>query len=1605
MKVTPEIYAWLASLNIITPYKSSSEDLEQDFIIPQNKLSSLFFGKYMDIIIQPLQKEYNNFYNKKENYVSKLLNLKNLPENHEKVSPSIINGIKHDNWKLIFEVLSKLGLRLSEGDIILLMNNDKNQLNEIITKIYNLYIKYTYKEETNESNYSNNKSKSEILDIDELDSDKKYKECNSLLELIIISMSKNMNVKPRQAIALLSNNRKYLKKICLNGYVFDFQLVKNWLSDLCDNCQLLVKLIKHSEDNLKIFFETIGTILYCKDLDTSLQAGELLNIIKEKVKMNWRWFYTEGINAFIFILNKENSLFKKEFLKLFEEMIMGQSSVFFDELKKKYYLGETKLVYDFLSNIINSAVNMDKEFILNLQNFIFEFCINKTKDISFNLSILSDTIFNFPLIEKEKVNQTLSYFKNNIKESKENIWYTGICQMFNLMERFGKIKNKYAPQLYKIIVELFLETFDNEMKREIFLENFEKFFNENQDIPIDIFLEPYLNKLNNCQNYILDDFLFIIKMVEHPRIEWKDISEIIQFILYVCLYNVNYTRSANLILSLIFEKELITKNKNDDESLKSVKISEMEDQFSNFIHSALDLYVENAFKKDDKVILETPYEIMTQNFAEVNLRIKNKIIKSIQRYRRLKGYHSNGLLAMLWFYEDHDDILMSSEEINRPIYEPMKKYLERKRLEQKEKDDKSFTKRQINYLNKLTHKKWEDIMKKKELIEKNKKREEKIKQRLNEIRNITKFKLRPMLLPKEFRKDNIIMRNNSQIYNIYKNNSLIQKSEKINKINNINNYKRDNDIKLSRSHSELNIYEGNNEKDIIKQYKLLIKYEQNNKYGDKQSLMKLIKPILIRKEDTVLNQDLYNKNRKYFFNPEIFIKYLFIPFDLKEEEDRELQAIKGYNEEYKKNLVYYFKIYCNEAKEKISKMKIVKLLRELGFDKEKIDYKEINILLNLMFKYNLTEFDFNQFINISFQLSYIIFSRFKPCITIGEAYGNLLRRFAIKQINQGQIIFLQKKYRQVIQNILELRRNKEQFNMPEGFKIVKKTTVRYKYRLAPHMLEYLGEAKYICYQILEEVIFDVCKSSMIEPYIDVNTIDAVEIEPEKIHNWSPGLTMAYVNLDKRLKLYGMFAADALEEGIRKMLKKNYENNSESDIMNFAKGIFNLKWAQKGIMEKKQLRVLIENEKKKTDLESEDKKYKKFISQKDYVRIKKKFKKIEKKIEEEKIKKKEEEEAKEKLEMEREEMKKTENKSINFEINKRMKIQLKKVRDKRIEINKINIEEEKRNIEAIKRRDYIICEEDKKNNDFERNIYNSIKKMMEKKEIKRCITKYLNHLKVIYDIYSKMSLNKMNTKQVIHIDGYNQFLVNFTILGVYISLEQMNYIFKNISKVSQSQRNNDLYLDFEDFKVSIGYLTIFSNSENKSWKLKPKDIEEINAEKIEIFFQNIGLKIPFNKLELEKFINDRRNMSAKNFLNLQQTKKREDKNSLYNKQLSLKEEIEINQNILQKSDTNIDKTEEQPNIEKKDEMIQVQDENEITKLELNNDNNKKEEEQEEINNKKLDDSPKNNENEDENKNDKVESNVDKNNNVNEIGENKDLDNNKEEKEKKESEDKV
>ena len=147
----------------------------------------------------------------------------------------------------------------------------------------------------------------------------------------------------------------------------------------------------------------------------------------------------------------------------------------------------------------------------------------------------------------------------------------------------------------------------------------------------------------------------------------------------------------------------------------------------------------------------------------------------------------------------------------------------------------------------------------------------------------------------------------------------------------------------SQSQPEFSIYEKKDISNIIKQYKILVKSIQGKNYISIKTKRQWIKSVLIQKEDICINQELYNKNRRYFLDKNIFIKYLFLPFDLDEEEDRELTAIKGYNNEYKKNLAFYFKNYSNEVKQKISKIKFIRLLRDIGFDRERIQFNEINI--------------------------------------------------------------------------------------------------------------------------------------------------------------------------------------------------------------------------------------------------------------------------------------------------------------------------------------------------------------------------------------------------------------------------------------------------------------------------------------------------------------------------------------------------------------------------------------------------------------------------------------------------------------------------------------
>ncbi len=163
-----------------------------------------------------------------------------------------------------------------------------------------------------------------------------------------------------------------------------------------------------------------------------------------------------------------------------------------------------------------------------------------------------------------------------------------------------------------------------------------------------------------------------------------------------------------------------------------------------------------------------------------------------------------------------------------------------------------------------------------------------------------------------------------------------------------------------------------------------INIPKNIKTEDYQNLINKINILkeLIHPEGTIIKQtyDTYENNlsfmskkiRNNYITSEVF-KNFIIPVNLNCEEDREIIAINGYNKQYKKNLRLYFRSYSNEVTQKINKSNFLRLLRECGFDKYKINLEEFNISIRNIFGENLNSFTFEEFLTLLIQLSYLIY--------------------------------------------------------------------------------------------------------------------------------------------------------------------------------------------------------------------------------------------------------------------------------------------------------------------------------------------------------------------------------------------------------------------------------------------------------------------------------------------------------------------------------------------------------------------------------------------------------------------------------------------------------
>ena len=1439
-----------------------------------------------------------------------------------------------------------------------------------------------YNEKKSQDIYSNNPQK--------------YNETKSIYEFFILSLIKNINIKKQTAISLVLDFHKnnfikiFFNKQTNKNTVKDYTLLLSWVKDIKNNYNIIQSFFdvsKNKNDIKNHCYKIISIGLYTDNIEIVSMTNSIIEYMTKKNKVHLDWFVTEGYLIYINNINTF-SLIRISLLKCLIEMIKENENIFFQMIKSDLInINLKEQIKLFIENCFQIK-DEDKSFnllknklFIALEEIYFDHNLSlNEKDIPLIINLITFGWIENPnifIVENNIIinnkgndhdtsklkNIILILFQENIFNNYNINCICSIIDLFLLLNKFGKIKNEDGPLIYKTLVYQFINQFENEFKKEIFLENFLNFFFTNLKFPIDLFLSPYLEKIYKTQIITLYDFNFISTILSHPRFTCENAFEIIYTLLDFSFNDNLYTKCISMIINLIFSLNLLTKNE--------IIYEKSQEKLTSYIIEVLNFYKEKVVKNiiNDNIyyknLLEIVYCIMIKKFGNVNNNIIELLINIIDEYRNIYANNSNELLKLLWIYDIYDDVLLQLEE----------KYYH------------------INS-NKNISIKVNDVNK--EIIKPN--------------TSIIFQKVKKINIRKDKKNQNIIIRNKKSIDEL--NREMIQKVE--NDLKKINDNQK-NHILLEKQKEKLLLTKESITKQRLKKIfnrrSLFLGISKNKNQRSNSSNHDKRDGFILEEGDGEMPYPYRNliykrKNSKMKLNILLINnRYKFI-VNYFEEEKREIKGIEALNQKYKNEIKILFNKLIDNY-DTISKSNIMKYLRENEITNKDLTLDELSLCVKNSFPdKNLVYFNENEFKKLLIILSYYIMNKKNNNYTLFESYDLFLKKI-LKNIqdNESRKNPKYSKIKQYLLNNLDINNGKINILLPPGFKVVQKVNINLIKRFPNNLNKLFSESKIICYSILDEIILKAlkCSHGILENYIKIEKVNDIEIDSGKIKPWSHDLTIAYTKLPKQYNIIGIEVASILEEGLRKIslgknieLKSNILNNSldkdkiDKIIVNHNKIKIFKKKIDKPLIKREKteiknnekitlfndiknkevfLNIKKQNRSHKKDINKAQKlilgsntiKYKKFnnISE---IKLKDDNKKMKYKILDRNNKKLNN------IRIIKE--KKIKSKIFLTEQNKKIKEELQKIiKNRKLkELKKRNLSEKL----LIPKINSNYFNDNKEYIELDKKLINNIKKIIDNNsKINYYLSKYNLHLKLIFGIYHKIGLNSISSINSL-IDNslcyneYKEFLINFGILNVFISIEQMNFIFKRLSRQNNTGKiekynfniikNKDTlnykqktYFTFDDFKISLLLIIIFSNMENDNIQIMKNDYENLNEKSVELLFDYLELIIPFYRRDIEDMVNKRRNMNSKCFKEWKKKKKNDLLNIFNNLYLNednysiLLKKIKNKSDILPYfSETKISKVglENQKLNEKKKEYIHYSNNIHLKKLKIKNKINKK-----------------------------------------------------------------
>lgn len=673
MEVSQDVYAWLVTTGIVDSSKTI-KIIRGENVLLDEKTTEIFKNAQFDKLVIKLEDLYNKFYRTKMNYSNKLHDIKD--------GGSTSNVIRFTNWKVMASILCSFGLEVDDDMVGSMTAGRLDIISKVVTKMFTLcgeLIKRTNLDIKDDPIMKKNvpSHNSDVIELNHINEKKELNTAESLLEYFLISLCQPFNIRIRQAAGLLANNRKFLIQVANKGIKGDYTRVLNWYTQLNFTTRHLVYLVKASKAEAKTMtYATISCGIYSKDNQVAVAAMSLVNNILIDLGPDYEWFFNEGINGYIYCATTHPELVVTA-LNSMETYAKNRISEVVPQIIRKYNVDKEEL-FNLFECLVDKIKKCNIAIYNEFKKHILEFLLKEQRDKCKSLSMLLDMwLILYPDVEDKSINEIFEFLRSCLDDSSQhNTQMTAIVHSFRVMSFLGKKKDDNAPKILKLLVTQFIKNYEDISFKELCLSNFFNIFKNDQNMPIDIFVRPYLKQLKSTTKYDLSDFSFLDKIIALPRFSEEMLVEVFEFYFSVVIKNKVYYKIANAKFNELIDKGLL--------------FEDHYDLCSRFVRSCVNGFVENP--QTAFYLLDAAYDIVNLNNQQINKKIEKEIAEANRLYRINKGEYSNGLLSLLWYYDSHDDIILQLEEKFAKRYDPIIRTVTEMQVEAKVHNPKAYIK-------------------------------------------------------------------------------------------------------------------------------------------------------------------------------------------------------------------------------------------------------------------------------------------------------------------------------------------------------------------------------------------------------------------------------------------------------------------------------------------------------------------------------------------------------------------------------------------------------------------------------------------------------------------------------------------------------------------------------------------------------------------------------------------------------------------------------------------------------------------------------------------------------------------------------------------------